>query len=121
MLWRLRSRMRSGSPEERREVVLHVARLCLLASAAISLIIYIVSSGPQDAPHSHARYLIGLLIVTPALLWPVWRSATAPAMKEIVQGRFARSRLTSMFNRGVLLLITLLFLLGAISIASDLS
>jgi hypothetical protein len=121
MLWRLRSFMQSGSLGERRGVVLHVARLCLLASAAVSLIVYMVSSGPQDAPHSHARYLIGLLIVTPALLWPAWRSATAPAMREIAQGGCARPRLTSMFNRGVLLLITLLFLLGTISIVSDLS
>ena len=119
MLWKLRSRMRAGSSEERREVVLHVARLCLLASAALALTIYTVSSGPQDAPHSHARYLVDLLIVTPALLWPAWRSATA--MKEMVPGRFSRSRLRIMFNRGVLLLITLLFLLGSISIASDLS
>ena len=121
MLWKLRSRMQAGSPEEGHEVVLHVARLCLLTSAAVALTIYTVSSGPQDAPQSHARYLIDLLIVTPALIWPIWRAATMPAIKEIVQGRFADSRLAVMFNRGVLLLITLLFLLGTISIAGDLS
>ena len=121
MLWKLRSRMQAGSPEERHEVVLHFARLCLLACAAVALTIYTVSSGPQDAPHSHARYLVDLLIVTPALIWPVWRAATTPAIKEMLQGRFAGSRLTVMFNKGVLLLITLLFLLGTISIAGDLS
>jgi hypothetical protein len=40
---------------------------------------------------------------------------------EVYRGRFADSRLAVMFNRGVLLLITLLFLLGTISIAGDLS
>ena len=121
MLWKLRSRMQAGSPEERHEVVLHFARLCLLACAAVALTIYAVSSGPQDAPHSHARYLVDLLIVTPALIWPVWRAATAPAVKEMQHGRFAGSRLAVMFNRGVLLLITLLFLLGTLSIVGDLS
>jgi hypothetical protein len=35
-------------------------------------VVYAFSSGPFDWPSIHARYLIGLLIATPALLSPLW-------------------------------------------------
>jgi hypothetical protein len=79
-----------------------------------------VSSGPQDAPHSHARYLLTLLIVTPALVWPVWSAASKPLVKETPERRFARSRAAVILNRSILLLIAMLFLMGTISIISDL-
>ncbi len=119
-LWKLRARMQAGSPERRQEIVLHFARLCLLANAAIALVSYAASSGPQDAPHSHARYLLTLLIVTPALVWPVWSAASKPLVKETPERRFARSRAAVILNRSILLLIAMLFLMGTISITSDL-
>ena len=120
-LWKLRARMQVGSPERRQEIVLHCARLCLLASAAVALVSYAVSSGPQGLPHSHARYLLTLLIVTPALIWPIWSAASTPLAKDALEQRFARSRSAAILNRGILLLIVMLFLIGTISIASDLS
>lgn len=120
-LWQLRARVQAGSAERRQEIVLHFARLCLLASAAVTVVGYAVSSGPQDAPHSHARYLLTVLIVTPALIWPVWNAASKPLVKETTERGFARSRAAIILNRGVLLLIAVLFLVGTISIASDVS
>ena len=119
-LWKLRARMQAGSAEQRQEIVLHFARLCLLANAAVAVVGYAVSSGPQDAPHSHARYLLTLLIVTPAIIWPIWSAASKPLVKESPKQRFARSRAAVILNRGILLLIAVLFLMGTISIASDL-
>lgn len=120
-LWKLRARMQADSPEQRQEIVLHFARLCLLASAAVAVVSYAVSSGPQDAPHSHARYLLTLLIVTPTLIWPVWSAASKPLVKETPERRFARSWAAVILNRSILLLISMLFLIGTITIASDLS
>ena len=119
-LWKLHVRMQADSPERRQEIVLHFARLCLLASAAVALVSYAVSSGPQSLPHSHARYLLTLLIVTPALIWPIWSAANTPLAKDALEQSFARSRSVSILNQGILLLIVMLFLIGTISIASDL-
>src|SRR5207244_7354722 len=118
---KLRAPMQAGPPELRQEIVLHFARLGLLAIAAVAVVGYAVSSGPQDAPHSHARYLLSLLIVTPALIWPVWSAAGKPLVKEAPERRLARSRAAVILNRGILLLIAMLFFVGTISIASDLS
>ena len=57
-------------------VTVHFARFFLLASAGLALTSYAISSAPLSLPASHARYLVGLLIVTPAVLWPLWRAAS---------------------------------------------
>ena len=67
-LWRVRKQR-----GERREMVLLAARLCMLAGAGLAIVAYAVSSAPLGMPQSHARYLIGLLIVTPAIIWPLWQ------------------------------------------------
>ncbi len=48
------------------------ARLLLLASALITLLLYAMGGSPVEWPGSRSRYLIGLLIATPAILWPLW-------------------------------------------------
>jgi 4-amino-4-deoxy-L-arabinose transferase-like glycosyltransferase len=53
-------------------VTRNFARLFLLAGAGIAASAYAVSSAPLGMPQGHARYLITLLIVTPAVLWPMW-------------------------------------------------
>lgn len=114
VLWKLRARLKGGSSEEKQEIILHFARLCLLASVAIALAGYALSSAPQTLPHSHARYLLGLLIVTPALIWPLWSGGSAV---KLLLGKETWVKLT--INRGMLLLIGVLFLLGTLSIVVD--
>ena len=85
-LWKLRPRYRlfnlahfTAKQEftTKQEVItVRVARFSLLASAGLALASYTVSSAPISMPASHGRYLIGLLIVTPAVLWPLWRAAS---------------------------------------------
>ena len=88
LFWKERNALRSGGVKlsaygngepyaHHRELVRHTARLCLLASAVLALTAYAASSAPLGAPQSHARYLVGLLMVTPALLWPLWRAIVA--------------------------------------------
>ncbi|GCE10547.1 ArnT family glycosyltransferase [Tengunoibacter tsumagoiensis] len=52
-----------------------LAQLLLLLSALLALGVYIMSSGPVSWPGFHARYLISLLIATPALLEPLTQLA----------------------------------------------
>jgi hypothetical protein len=121
-LWKLRTSMKVGLPERMQEIILHFARLCLLASAAMALVGYAVSAAPQGAPHGHARYLIGLLMVTPALIWPLWSGASAsrsPLADETTFHRPTRLRVKVIVKRGALLLMGMLFLIGAMSIVGD--
>ena len=77
-LWQLRDRIRSHAESfaERQTIVRHVARFMLLGSAVLAIGVYALSSGPMSWPGIHARYLIGLLIVTPAVIAPLWNAVS---------------------------------------------
>lgn len=57
---------RDGAP-------IQVARFLLLMSAAMSLLLFITSNAAALYPVSSSRYLIGFLLVIPAVLWPLWK------------------------------------------------
>jgi hypothetical protein len=89
-IWRLLRRSHSqqedaGNGERRQALVRQVARLLLLVGGGLALAAYSVSSAPMGWPGFHARYLIGLLIITPAVLDPLWRLAgmTKPLMTKL--------------------------------------
>ena len=77
-LWQLRGRIRTRTESfaERQTIVRHVARFMLLGSAVLAIGVYALSSGPMSWPGIHARYLIGLLIVTPAVIAPLWNAVS---------------------------------------------
>jgi hypothetical protein len=54
-------------------------RLVLVAAAALSLLAYASSSAAARTPEDSARYLSGLLISIPAVLWPLWSAAARRA------------------------------------------
>ena len=113
---------------ERDVIVRAVARFCLLASAGLAVAAYAVSSAPLGAPQSHARYLVGLLMVTPALLWPLWVGARATT--RVVPTRSQNSSKgwgsgvawswMKLIYGGILLLIGGAFLLGTIGTFAEL-
>ena len=72
-LWKLHkcSRSRPLTTNEKQLFVRNTARLMLLSSAALTLYLYI-SSPISAAFPTNSRYLVGLLISTPALIWPLW-------------------------------------------------
>jgi hypothetical protein len=72
-LYQQRRRRNGGiwSTEERRQAVIHTVRLALLTALVITLFLYVSSPTTALKPWS-TRYLIGLLIATPAILWPLW-------------------------------------------------
>jgi hypothetical protein len=73
-IWR-QQRKYHGKPltsEEHTAAVRQFARLMLLFSAALIIFLYVDSPLSALNPQS-TRYLVGLLVVTPGILWPLWR------------------------------------------------
>jgi hypothetical protein len=74
-LWQLHKERQSSRetwPEERRQAaVIHLAHLMLLFSGLLTILFYLASNLTAVKPWS-VRYLIGLSIVLPALIWPLW-------------------------------------------------
>jgi hypothetical protein len=100
-LWMLRQGGRSPN------MIRSTARLALLGGAVLAIVVYATSSGPQGWPGFHARYLVGLLIVTPAILAPLWNAACA-----INSQRTRLERITGNASRVVFATITIMFLIG---------
>ncbi len=58
--------------EQRRITIISLARLSILLSAAMSFALYAASTTAIYEPYLSSRYLIAILIATPALLYPLW-------------------------------------------------
>ena len=61
----------TSSSEERQHTIIEFARLMLLLSAATTILLFVTNPVAAVRPWS-TRYLIGLLIALPAVLWPLW-------------------------------------------------
>ncbi|BCL79166.1 hypothetical protein ccbrp13_16310 [Ktedonobacteria bacterium brp13] len=71
--YRHRSRTKfAGVPPH--ENTLYWIRLMLIVSAVITFTLYVVSAPAALNPRTTARYLSGMLIAIPALVWPLWQS-----------------------------------------------
>src|SRR5450432_746964 len=116
--WR-QVRSAQWSPEEKPFVVRQVGRLALLAVSAITFGLFALSPNAALFPVATSRYLIGLLVTTPALLWPLWIGVNAvkPLALRIAQVTVAvrLAYLSVVLRRGILLLIGISFLLGTIN------
>ncbi len=77
-LWRLRKRLRSETElsaiERRGLLVRSVARLLMLLGGLAAIFAFAVSAAPVWWPAFHARYLITLLIILPAVIEPLWNA-----------------------------------------------
>ncbi len=117
-LWRhLRTRISTAtsttivSIEEREHIIIEFARLMLLLSAAITIFLYVSSPTAAVRPWS-TRYLIGLLIALPAVLWPLWHGVrTIPA--NPLTSELARFALA--LRSSIIALIGAVFLIGTIA------
>jgi hypothetical protein len=80
-IWKLRQQAKfEASLESHRDcskLKRSIIHLILLISAALDVIIFTFSSAPVDMPGYHARYLVGLLIITPAIIAPLWHGIGA--------------------------------------------
>ena len=128
-LWKLHKRTpgQLWTTWEKQAVIRDFARLMLLCSAALTL--YLFVSSPSAALPTTSRYLIGLLISTPALIAPLWGlscdKGTTPQhthsenneLSKNVRFSFALNvaTLKIALRRGVLVLIGILLLVGTIN------
>jgi hypothetical protein len=108
LLWRSRfsSSAEASTSERQRIAVGHMARLMLLGSGILLLAGYTLSSGPMSWPSFHARYLIGLLIITPAIVAPLWSAASTagPQMVRLERAKMIAARATLIIAGSLLLI-----------------
>jgi hypothetical protein len=108
--WRLRKiHSLAMSAEVRKVAIRSSARLLLLASAGLALLLFILSNAPVIWPSIFSRYLVGLLIATPALLWPLWN-----VRGKITQSQHWLTLPKVYICRVILLILTLVFLVGTL-------
>jgi hypothetical protein len=105
-LWHLQFRDKS------QVVVRHLARLFLLVAVVMAICVYTLSSAPVDQPGYHARYLVSLLIATPALIFPLWHAATLRPAQTL-------ERIKVYGCRGILTLVWSFLLIGTIIAFSE--
>ncbi len=72
----MRKRVATPSDSEQRSMRYHAVRLTLLASGGLTLLSYIVSPAPALVPLTSTRYLVGLVVMFPALLAPLWEGVS---------------------------------------------
>jgi len=63
--------------EQRQDFVRSCARLALLLAIALTVMLYAISPDAALSPYLNARYLLCILIGTPALIYPLWQAASA--------------------------------------------
>lgn len=107
-LWRKRKET-NNAPEFSYILRRQFARAALLLSAALSLVLYTFSSGSFTGPGLHSRYLICLLVSTPAIFWPLQEGLLRARMPER-----ARQFMLPVLSIIVLLAFCSLSLLGGI-------
>lgn len=93
--------------KERRMEVLYTAQLMLLLSAIITVALFLHSANAVSRPWS-TRYMGGLLVATPAVLWPLWNG-----MNSGLPGLFLTTRRAflpvKLLRRSLLLLLVCFF------------
>ena len=75
------------NPRLLRELVLQCARLMLLISGGLTLILYVISPSPAVTPWTSARYLTCLIVVFPAILWPLWNGWKRAVVRSIASAQ----------------------------------
>lgn len=101
--------------EKRRFRVRYLARLCLLGGAILTLLSYVISPAPALVPGTSSRYLVGLLIITPALI----------ALPCSVLARYRISRkiswpsILSVVSLGFLSFVFIIYIYGTLAVFSQ--
>src|SRR5215471_12873031 len=116
-LWKLKhdSPGQTSPAEHRRSVICEVARLLLLVSAGMTVLVFTLSAYSIPSSAGNARYLHCLLISLPAFIWPPWTGGATmfePSKAFLVKIKVALSR-------GMLLLIFVMFLAGTMAAFFD--
>jgi hypothetical protein len=89
MAWR-RARTQPQDLVLRRELACCWARIFLLISVLLVLYEYVTSNAPATWPGVEARYLVGLWVAWPVVLWPLWRLASPAFSRLKLVGRVGK-------------------------------
>lgn len=105
--WKLWKQRRAESedwtPEKQQQAVRQFARLMLLITDALVIFLYVHSPLAGLKPWS-TRYLVGMLVATPAIIWPLWR------LTGLEKARLTLRGTTRWFTRLALVFVTLVAL-----------
>ncbi len=115
-LWRQRG-LAMQEVDARQTVVRSVSQLLLVGSALLAISAYSLSSAPMGWPGYHSRYLIGLLIVMPAVIAPLWNVASNVYTMDFAQ-KWLRV-LTINGGRIALAAVALVYLAGTLMLFSE--
>jgi len=66
-----------GVEERRQDIIRSCGRLAVLGTAGLSCAVFAISPTAISAPYLNSRYLICILLGTPALVYPLWTAASA--------------------------------------------
>lgn len=116
--WRRRAD-HTTNMEERTQLIRHTARLALLLNAAIPFAIYVLTANSAFYPVAATRYLIGFLVTTPAILWPLWMGddslkSLTTKVAERASSALRRAKMQILTGRVILLFMASLLLLGVL-------
>lgn len=110
-LWQLarshRARQETWSEEQRQAEVIHFGRLMLLFAGLLTILFYLASNLTAAKPND-VRYLIGLSIILPGLIWPLWYGIRPRS--DVTWGRF----LSMVTRYSILALIGVVLLTGTV-------
>jgi Dolichyl-phosphate-mannose-protein mannosyltransferase len=109
-----RSRQEAWSEEQRQLAVLYVARLALILCGLLTITLFLRSTLGAAKPTS-SRYLIGLSIVLPSVLWPLWNSIEQRAPRK------GLNILWMVVRYALLLFVTAMVLVSTVAILPELS
>ncbi len=121
--WLLMRAQRQEMTEEERRATFarQMSHLALLATAALTFLLYVVSPDAALFPIPTSRYLIGVLVAMPAVLWPLWHGANL--VKPLVLRwsthhtvTLRLSQVSFFARRALLILIGIVLLIGTQSI-----
>jgi hypothetical protein len=96
------------SLEERHFIIRLTGQILLLCSAGLAIVLFVFSTSSLNSPSVHSRYLMGVLIATPALIAPLW--AGSYTLKPQVHFR----NMSAIIRGSLFLFIGILFLLGTV-------
>lgn len=116
MMWRAwrRTRNQPEDTERRRELVRYCARVLLLLSSLLTLYLFATSTAPLSWPGVEARYLIGLWVAWPAVLWPLW-SLARPAFSRLKLA----GRLSKLASSAILACLVCVYIIGSVMVVAD--
>ncbi len=100
--------------EDRQRIILECGRLLLLISALGTIVLFLLSPISATSPGPTSRYLVCLLVVLPATLWPLWEG-----LSQALLTAGWRTRAVAIVRAGLLVLTLAVYVIGTFGAFAD--